>query len=222
VDIDGSVLANAAPAFRELGLDSGSILKPVSDDGHVDFDDGFFDVVLSDQVLEHVAEPGVMLTAMARVLKTEGVMFHCFPAHLGPVECHLRMPFVHWLPKNNMRKMLIAIWVRAGIDPGWQELSGATVTERIRTYHEYSVQNTFYRAPRDWRTLFESTGFSPEFVSHLAPGVMRLRRALAPLMGEGLVNWLMTNGRMVYLSARRSDSVSRTSSSDHMKIRGLK
>lgn len=206
VDIDPGVLRNAEPAFSEAGLDASRLLGTLTDDGFASFEDDDFDVVVSDQVLEHVVDPVTTLSAMAAVLRPGGVMFHCFPAHRGLVECHLGMPFVHWLPKNRLRKALVAAWLRTGIDPGWNDLSGSSIADRTRAYYEYSTQHTFYRSPREWRRLFESIGFRITFVSHLAPGIARVRRALAPLSMDGVINRAMTNLRMVYLSARRIEA----------------
>jgi SAM-dependent methyltransferase len=51
----------------------------VYDGGRMPFEDASFDTVLSIQVLEHTADPGVLITEMARVLRPGGVLLLTAP-----------------------------------------------------------------------------------------------------------------------------------------------
>ena len=57
------------------------------------FDNGTFDVVLSDQVFEHVENLEESFSEILRVLKPGGVSVHRFPGPLGLVESHTKLPF---------------------------------------------------------------------------------------------------------------------------------
>jgi SAM-dependent methyltransferase len=55
------------------------------------------DVVISNQVFEHVFEPLGMLREINRVLRPEGALLAMFPTSDIWFEGHLGLYFVHWL-----------------------------------------------------------------------------------------------------------------------------
>ncbi len=58
------------------------------------------DVVVCNQVYEHVGDPFALLKAIHRVLKPSGVCYFAGPNLLWPIEPHVFWPFVHWLPRQ--------------------------------------------------------------------------------------------------------------------------
>src|SRR3954452_23573603 len=65
------------------------------------FEDGSFDVVLSNHVIEHVGEPANQLHHLGevrRVLRPGGVCYLAVPNRWGLVEPHFRLPFLSWIP----------------------------------------------------------------------------------------------------------------------------
>ena len=71
--------------------------------GEIPFSDGFFDVILSNQVLEHVRDKVPTMLRLKRVLKDDGFMRHHFPTRSAVRECHIGIPLVHRLPRNAWR-----------------------------------------------------------------------------------------------------------------------
>lgn len=65
------------------------------------FPDGHFDVVISNDVLEHVADPETILTELHRVLAPGGLAFLVFTPYWGMFSHHLNyitmLPGVHWI-----------------------------------------------------------------------------------------------------------------------------
>lgn len=57
------------------------------------FEDSMFDVVVSDQVLEHVNNYSEVLSEIDRVLKPGGVSLHIFPSRYRVFEAHVQAPF---------------------------------------------------------------------------------------------------------------------------------
>jgi SAM-dependent methyltransferase len=71
------------------------------EDTSLPFADGFFDVVVSNHVLEHVgrrAEQLAHLREIARVLKGDGVAYLATPNRWTLLEPHYRLPLLSWLP----------------------------------------------------------------------------------------------------------------------------
>lgn len=58
------------------------------------------DVVVCNQVYEHVDDPVALLEAIEAVIKPGGVCYFAGPNLLWPVEPHVHWPFVHWLPRR--------------------------------------------------------------------------------------------------------------------------
>jgi len=57
------------------------------------------DVVVCNQVYEHVDDPIALLQAIHRVMKPGAVCYFAGPNLLWPIEPHVFWPFVHWLPR---------------------------------------------------------------------------------------------------------------------------
>jgi len=65
------------------------------------FEDGSFDIVISNHVIEHVGGAGEQLAhlqSIARVLKSGGTAYLATPNRWQPVEPHYRLAFLSWLP----------------------------------------------------------------------------------------------------------------------------
>jgi len=67
------------------------------------FSDAFFDVVLSNHVIEHVGRTRDQrdhLREMYRVMKPEGIGYLATPNRWMFIEPHYRLPFLSWLPRS--------------------------------------------------------------------------------------------------------------------------
>lgn len=66
------------------------------------FQDLFFDLIFTQQVLEHVSfsNQKIFLKEENRVLKVGGIAYHQIPHKLVPYESHVKIWFLHWLPKK--------------------------------------------------------------------------------------------------------------------------
>ena len=67
------------------------------------FDDGSFDVVISNHVIEHVGDDSEQLTHLSeirRVMKQEGSAYLAVPNRWMLTEPHYQLPFLSWLPAN--------------------------------------------------------------------------------------------------------------------------
>jgi SAM-dependent methyltransferase len=62
------------------------------------FDDGEFDVVFSNAVVEHVGERDRQKLLVSEALRVGRRVFITTPNRWFPIEVHTRLPLVHWLP----------------------------------------------------------------------------------------------------------------------------
>jgi SAM-dependent methyltransferase len=90
-------------AYREAGYDAwgcdivieraGGFLREMDTrDFRIPFEDGSFDFVYSNSVLEHVSDQRIAAAELARVMKPDGVGLHNFPSKWRLVEPHVFVP----------------------------------------------------------------------------------------------------------------------------------
>jgi len=62
--------------------------------------DASVDVVICNQVYEHVPSPEILIAQIYRILKPGGLCYFAGPNLLYPVEPHVHWPFIHWIPRR--------------------------------------------------------------------------------------------------------------------------
>jgi ubiquinone/menaquinone biosynthesis C-methylase UbiE len=163
-------------------------------------------------VLEHVADLESAAREMYRITKPGGMTIHLYPAHHRLVEGHLHMPLVHWLPKSGTRRQMIRLYTLLGVEPHWKELSSMPVREKADRYFDYSINKTFYRAPREVRRIFDDVGFESTFESHKHDRVVRA--GLHKVVPKPLLGWLLNSFSGCVLVARKPALQSEARSAD--------
>lgn len=195
VDIDAEPVNNGLPLFEQRGIHH-KPLSVLSETGRTIYEDGYFDFVMTNNVLEHVSDLEAVAAEINRITSSNGGGYHVFPAQRQPREGHLFMPFVHWIRPGPLRKAWIRTCVRYGIEPHWQELAGRNVDEKSDVYYRYSTDHIFYRPYPLIRSIFEKNGFNVTFVSLQNPVVQknRLLTMLAnnPLTGPLFAGLILT------------------------------
>lgn len=204
VDVDRRPFQNGAELFASRGYRIDDCLHVLDPGGRAPFPNASFHFVISYQVLEHIEDLNAAAAEWARVTVGGGAGFHIFPPHRRLVEVHLFMPFVHWLPKNAARKWLIGLFVLGGIEPRWSRMQ--TWREKQRMYYNFSVRETFYRAPAAIRGVLAVNGLETEFVDL---DRWRVTRKLAERVGSSAASklvrfWSMNFGADLGLATSRS------------------
>jgi SAM-dependent methyltransferase len=74
----------------------------------IPFPAGTFNVVINNQVMEHVEDIDAVLSEVHRVLKPGGVVLSLFPDHGVWREGHCGVPFLHWFPKHSALRVYYA------------------------------------------------------------------------------------------------------------------
>lgn len=80
---------------RQKQIDWSERLRTIESLDTWPFDDEYFDIVLSNQVIEHVKNHDHFFSQNWRVLKENGFSIHLFPVKNYILEGHLNLPFVH-------------------------------------------------------------------------------------------------------------------------------
>jgi SAM-dependent methyltransferase len=130
-------------------------------EGRIPFDDHTFDIVVSNQVFEHIPQPRPALAEVARVLKPGGTFIALFPDDAVWFEGHLGLYFVHWL----MRYPQLVYWylvachkMGLGYFRG-SDSARAWADRMLLTMHA----EVFYPPSREFRRwLVEAFGAEPE------------------------------------------------------------
>ena len=156
VDVADTYLAQGRAYLAQRDQDRGRLRLIESD--RYPFPDGWFDVVISDQVLEHVPSLEGLAREITRVSRPGAQGMHIFPARWRPVEVHMHTPLVHWLPKGSLRRAAITTAVRTGLAA--PHFRGLPFAVRASVFATFSEEETFYRPLRDIRRVFEEAGLA--------------------------------------------------------------
>lgn len=78
-------------------------VREIGPDGRIPFGDESFDLVISNQVFEHVADLDQVLRETTRVLRPHGVQYHHFPSRGVIREGHIGIPMAHWMNPGQLR-----------------------------------------------------------------------------------------------------------------------
>ncbi|MCC7173592.1 MAG: class I SAM-dependent methyltransferase [Bryobacterales bacterium] len=123
-------------------------------DGRIPFPDGAFDLVVNNQVLEHVEDLDAILEEIHRVLAAGGTVLSIFPSADVLREGHIGIPLAHWFPKGSRLRFYYTWALRAAGLGTWKDQAPTCrqwAAGKLRWIDEY----TRYR-PR--REIFRSFG----------------------------------------------------------------
>ncbi|GAB2645027.1 hypothetical protein GCM10027270_35610 [Nocardioides ginkgobilobae] len=166
-------------------------------EGRYPFEDGFFDVVISDQVLEHVEQLDPLCHEVRRVVRADGVGLHVFPAKRIVREPHLELPFVHWLPKGWTRWFAIAILLKAG--RGAAHFPDLGTRDRATIFSRYSKDQTYYRSLRKISREWRRAGFEVDVQRVTRARVSEQLGWSGPSVFMRAAAWAYRNFRVSYL-----------------------
>jgi SAM-dependent methyltransferase len=79
------------------------------------YPDDFFDVIVSNQVIEHVDNHERFFSELKRTLREGGYSVHLFPLQQCIWEWHVNLPCLHWMLNHDSRTSYIRAMVRVGL-----------------------------------------------------------------------------------------------------------
>lgn len=123
------------------------------EDGVIPFPDGRFDVVVSNQVFEHIDDFTLPLREIHRVLKPGGVFVNLFPTRDVWREGHVGIPFLHRFPRDSRLRYAYALALRS-LGAG-QHKGRRGLREWTERYLAWIDDWTFYKPLDQVRAAFE-------------------------------------------------------------------
>lgn len=205
-DIDPEPVNNCRELLSAQGLDAKDIISLMENGVEKHFPDSFFHLSFSEGVFEHVKDMEQVAENLKRVTAPGGVGIHLFPAHKHFVEIHLVMPFLHWLPKNKLRKFYIFLLLLLGKGPKWKELEGKSKWDQAHDYYEYMIHKTYYRKLRIITDIFRRNKFKVDIIPLADFGldnhpILKKLVKFKPL--RPILDWVMCNFGQVGLLITR-------------------
>jgi SAM-dependent methyltransferase len=126
-----------------------------STDGRIPFPDATFDLIISDQVFEHVLEQEQAFREIYRVLKPQGISIHVIPAKWRLIEPHIHVPLGCFKPFK--RYSWFYLWALLGVRNPYQRGRGAVDVAKENV--TYSRECLNYLSCRQYRKLFSNIPF---------------------------------------------------------------
>ncbi|PND57589.1 hypothetical protein CRM90_11395 [Mycobacterium sp. ENV421] len=159
------------------------------------YEDDTFDLVISDQVFEHVQDQVSVFRELHRITKPGGHGLHLIPTRYVPIEGHLLVPFGGVF----QHRWLYKLWAVLGIRTRNQE--GLTADEIADDNAFFAIEATRYVPSSCYRVIWKRLGFEHKFAEqeffdgHVRPSARRIGKLGAPAA------WLYRTfrGRVVYL-----------------------
>ena len=131
----------------------GAAIRRMGEDGAIPFPDASFDLIVNNQVLEHVLDLDRVLSEFARVLKPGGRVLSLFPDRGVWREGHCGIPFLHWFPKRSRPRVWYAAVLRAaGLGNHKQ---GKSILRWSEDFCDWLDRWTHYRPNREIDPCFE-------------------------------------------------------------------
>jgi SAM-dependent methyltransferase len=137
-------------------LIDGGIVREIAD-GRMPFDDGMFDTIVSDQVLEHVEDLECALAEMARVLTPRGRMYHQYPVKEVIREPHTAVPWAHRLRSPQPRRAYLRAARTVGL--GKHKRSHPSAAAWAVHFTRWLDDYCHYRPREEIERLFGRAGF---------------------------------------------------------------
>ncbi|MBZ0299765.1 MAG: class I SAM-dependent methyltransferase [Anaerolineae bacterium] len=155
-------------------------IKFVDDERKIPFADQQFDLIYAIQVFEHVRFLDSMLAECARVLKPSGKLIMTFPLATAPIEQHVNIPFVQWLPPGNFRVRYLHLWYWLRLRPRLNKMS---------PYEMAVSRDNFLRNQTYYRFLNEYLSVGAYFFSRFEIDTQTTLRTKLALVADQGVPW---------------------------------
>ncbi|MBZ0114819.1 MAG: class I SAM-dependent methyltransferase [Thermoanaerobaculia bacterium] len=168
-----SEVRNRLEAEVDSTIDWTDHIRVVSEKEGIPFGDEAFDLVLSNQVLEHVADLRLLFGEIRRTLAPEGVSVHFFPSREVILEPHVGIPLIHRIDDWERRRRLLSAWAWLGLPRKGDFSSRAAYAEWWADYH---IRFAHFRPATRTARIARDCGLRASFKWTVRPYLERFRR----------------------------------------------
>ncbi|MFA5951404.1 MAG: class I SAM-dependent methyltransferase [Hyphomicrobium sp.] len=181
----------------------GDRVRTMRPDEPIPFDSGTFDVVVSNQVFEHIRDLAPTIDELARILRQGGTLIALMPTREVLWEDHLKMPLVHLASLGSERqRLLMSTMYRLGFGRGRERPEGIWIEDAIADIGA----NIFHRTAPDY---IEQLSRKFRIQSEAEPAWARYRIERHRLLGRAapLAAFRGLDGILRYVVRRAAGSV---------------
>lgn len=122
------------------------------------YPDETFDVVLSDQVFEHVKDQVTVFRELFRVMKPGGIAIHAIPGRYSPIERHVYVP----LSSVFAHRWWFKLWAILGVRSDFQK--GISADEAADRNAVFFVEKINYVPTSLYRPVWRMIGYDYQFI----------------------------------------------------------
>jgi ubiquinone/menaquinone biosynthesis C-methylase UbiE len=144
--------------------------------GKLAYPDEWFDLVVANQVFEHIQDLQLTAKEIHRVMKVRGTLITLFPTRCVVREPHLCVPWIHRMPRGNMRRVYYRLARHFSRDArriNWGH--GQAGVDKAMWFLD---NHTCYRSTREavgiLSPLFDVRHIEPQWLSRRVPKLARL------------------------------------------------
>lgn len=133
------------------------------------------DVVICNQVYEHVPDPEALIEFIHHILRPSGYAYFAGPNLFFPIEPHVYWPFIHWLPRNFAIKLMKMCGAKYIIDANL-----VSIWTLRRWLHKFKVinavptilqhPNNYDRASFFWHVFRAIPHYALDHLTAISPG----------------------------------------------------
>jgi 2-polyprenyl-3-methyl-5-hydroxy-6-metoxy-1,4-benzoquinol methylase len=145
-----------------------------------------YDVIVCNQVYEHTDNPGQLIDAIYLHLRSGGICYFAGPNLLFPIEPHVFLPFVHWLPRRLAVNMMRFFGSKGVLDANsthyWQlrrwfrKFDVHDAIPFILRKNSLYRKNSWFGTGLIWRVLAALPEFAIHALTPLSPGFVFILR----------------------------------------------
>lgn len=219
VQEDPQFLSAAADRLKRIDpqVDWTTRLLASASDEAWPYQDDFFDVVVSNQVLEHVRDLNAFMRQLQRTLRPGGISVHLFPLRAVVNEGHVHVPLAHKMKSHDLLRKYIELsnWLGIGRfdtynTPGDSLKDfAAKEADRLWYYTSYRTADSVLSACRSVG-LRASFRYTPEFYRAKLRSLLGQNPRAAyerHMIGDTLGTWILKYVSSVTLLVEKRNEV---------------
>lgn len=148
-----------------------NLIRTINPDYRLPFEDAFFNVVITDNVLEHVMNYSTTMAEIHRVIRPGGCSLHMFSSRYRFLEVHKHVPLASIIRTRGW----LSLWASVGIRTQNQKFNNMNSKEVTEDNYLYLNSHTNYlsrgQLTRETRKFFKEVRFCEKhFLKHSARG----------------------------------------------------